>query len=485
MKKLLILLCVVAMMLPLFCACTGNDGATDGTTAAEGDVTTTVGGDVTTGPIEEDIYASVPEGTYDHTLTIYNQTSSWAFTLLDAEMNGDTIDDAVAERNMALEKKLGIQIEVTDIDSGLQSKFEASYSSGDNPDLVWTNAGTSMTLALNGYAKNANDIATMNTDNEWWYPESTDSVNYLGTKYLLFSDIHLHFHESYYVVAFNQDILGEYPSLTNPYDHVKNNTWTFDAMYDMMTVAAKDDGDGVPEADSDVFGLCAHTNQGHSMLIALGNDIIVSDNKGSLSYVGTTDRLVDSYEIILKTLYDKSLCFTGSYHPVFSAGRSLFMTEVTGSLKQHRNDAFAYGIVVVPKYNSKQENYISPLATSVETLTISSNRTEEEFDMLGVILENMAAESHRTLKPAYYEIMLHLKYAKDEKSIDMLRTVYAHGRIEKAYVFNLGSIRSNIESAFKSGNKNIANILASHLVPVSLALDEHIAKVQQLEEGKK
>lgn len=481
MKKLLILLCAVSMMLPLFCACTGDSGTTD-TTTDGGSVTTTVpGGDLSNNPVE-DLYADVPTGTYDHKLTIFNQTSPWAFTLLDAEMNGDTINDAVAERNMAIEKKLGITIDVTDVDSGLQGKVEAGYSSNDNPDLVWAGSGTIMTLTQSGHIKNAKDIETLNTDNEWWYPTSTDSVNYLGTRYLLFSDIHLHFHESYYVVAFNQNVLSRYESLKSPYEHVHNNTWTFDTFFDMISAVAEDDGDGIPEADSDMFGLCAHTNQGHSMLIALGNDIIV-DNQGQLSYVGTNERIIDSYDKVLKTLYDKNLTFTGDYDAVFTAGNSLFMTEVTGALKEHRNDTDPYGIVAIPKYNAKQE-FISPLATSVEALGIASNRTEEEFDMLGVILENMGAESHKTLKPAYYEIMLHLKYAKDEESIDMLRIVYQNGRIEKAYVFNLGNIRSTLESAFKSGDKNISNILSRNIVPVQLAVDDHIAKIQKLEGNK-
>jgi len=481
MKKVLLLLCTLAMILPLFCACTGNDGNTDTTTTVGGDSGNTPEGEVTTTVTEEDIYSDVPTGTYDHKLTIYNQTSVWAFTLLDAEMNGDTINDAVAERNMAVEKELGITIDVLDVDSGLTEKVNAAFGTNDNPDLVWGGAGTIMSLTQNGLIKNANDIETLNTNNEWWYPQATDSVNFNGTRYLLFSDIHLHFHESYYVVAFNQDILKSFPQLKSPYDLVENNEWTFDKMYEMMTVAAEDDGDGIPEADSDMFGLCAHTNQGHSMLIALGNDIIVEDNKGKLSYVGTTDRLVDSYEIVLKTLYDKNLTFSGDYDPVFTAGKSLFMTEVTGALKEHRNDTHAYGIVAIPKYNAKQEKYISPLAVSVEALGIASNRTDEQFDMLGVILENLGAESHKTLKPAYYEIMLHLKYAKDEQSIEMLRIVYENGRIEKAYVFNLGNIRSAIENSFKSGNKSISNILGSYTVPVSLALEDFILQINKLE----
>ena len=207
MKKVLLLLCTLAMILPLFCACTGNDGNTDTTTTVGGDSGNTPEGEVTTTVTEEDIYSDVPTGTYDHKLTIYNQTSVWAFTLLDAEMNGDTINDAVAERNMAVEKELGITIDVLDVDSGLTDKVNAAYKTNDNPDLVWGGAGTIMSLTQNGLIKNSNDIETLNTENEWWYPTATDSVNFNGTRYLLFSDIHLHFHESYYVVAFNQDIL--------------------------------------------------------------------------------------------------------------------------------------------------------------------------------------------------------------------------------------------------------------------------------------
>ena len=72
------------------------------------------------------------------------------------------------------------------------------------------------------------------------------------------------------------------------------------------------------------------------------------------------------------------------------------------------------------------------------------------------MLENMAAVSHKKVKPAYYDITLCYKYNKDPAAIEMLDTIYKNGRFELAYVYNFGSIRTTVENSFKNNVSDIS-----------------------------
>lgn len=410
----------------------------------------------------------LPTGSYnDYELTILNETCSWAFTTMVAEMDGDNINEAIVRRNLLVEDKLGVIITSVDIASGDVAKtIKATQTTNEDADLYWMLPQTALSLACTGNICDTNIIDSMDTDNEWWYPEVTDSINFGGTRYMLFSDIHLQFHQSYYIVAFNKNMINDRTDMENPYDLVADDKWTIDVMLEMMEKVADDGGDGKMDHDDDVFGLCAHNNQGYSMMTGLGT-IICDTSSTKPKFNGLDQYFTDVYMKILTTLYDAKYTVNTDYDPVFASGRSLFMIEVTGALREHRDNEFEYGIVVIPKYDQRQKEYISPITTNVISMSVSSNRSAEDYNRLGVILENMAGYSNEYLKPEFYNVLLHYKYAKDEESIEMLNVVYESGKFELAYVFDLGSIRTSLENLFKNDLKTVASAIGTKKTAVN------------------
>ncbi len=474
MKKLLAMLLAVLMLSSVLVSCADAGDQNDPevtTTGGDTEVTTAATTDVTD-PMQP-YYDKVPTGNYGNTkFSVWNQTSTWALTTMQADPNGDNINEAVYKRNLDVETKLGIELDILDVSSGLKANVQNGFASNDVPDVIWGSPGDTMSLAVGGYIQDATEIEEMNLENPWWYPETTASINFGDTRYLLFSDIHLHFHESFYTVAFNKVLLDKYPDLTSPYELVAANAWTMTKMNEMMTVVADDtNGDGKMTEDEDLFGLCAHKNQGPNMMVALGA-FILSEKDGMLQFDGLDDRFLSAYEVVLMTTYNDDLTCGGSYDPVFTDGRSLFMTETTGALKEHREDEYEYGLVVLPKYNRKQESYYSPIGYSAGTLGIIKTADEDKLSRIGVVLENMAAESNKTLKPSYYQILVHLKYAKDETSIAMLDLIYSVGHFECNNPYNFGGSRAKLESSFRAHSYNIS----SAIDPLKTLINEDINK---------
>jgi len=140
LKRFFILLMVAVMLMTTFLtACadpTGpNDQETTPPTGDAGDVTTPAeGGEVTTpADTEYDPLADLAvEDFGDYTFNILTPSRTWAIVNMTAEdMTGDTIQDAIYERQMIIEDRLNINMEelitTDDITTNLMS---ASMQSG-------------------------------------------------------------------------------------------------------------------------------------------------------------------------------------------------------------------------------------------------------------------------------------------------------------------------------------------------------------------
>ena len=448
----------------VFCACTQPTGGEDTGDSTSSNVAVTE-------DTANDIYKDLPTGDFSgQEFHILNNVCSWALTTMESsEQLGDTISDAVTNRNAMLENAVGVKLVIessTNVLSAIRKDFETQERAYD---CFWDVIGSNVKLATENRLTDFNSIDGINLEKEWWYPTTSRSIAIGPAVYMLFSDIHLHFHESFYASIFNKDMLATYQGLEDPYELVKSGKWTIDKLNEMMKVVASDvDANGTKDiSDSNsIYGLVAHTNSGYSMMIGFDTSLLEYDSQHipSANFNGVNERYINAYTKVKDTIYNTVLCgspisegyskLSNRQHTPFSEGRSLFMYEVTGTLKEHRDDSFSYGIITSPKYSEDQANYISPITCGASALCVPANCANPE--RVGIVLENMAAVSHKKVKPAYYDITLCYKYNKDPAAIEMLDTIYKNGRFELAYVYNFGSIRTTVENSFKNNVSDIS-----------------------------
>lgn len=123
-----------------------------------------------------------------------------------------------------------------------------------------------------------------------------------------------------------------------------------------------------------------------------------------------------------------------------------------------------FRIVPVPKLNEEQEHYNTMLHDGVTLFGIPI--TNQKLEETSVTLECMASESLKTVTPAYYEVALKVKYARDNESgmmIDLIRenvsadfaALYSNNIANVVHFFrnNLSSKKDNIASALEKNQK--------------------------------
>lgn len=458
-------LLAILMICGVLCACSNPSGGTDSTTAPVAS-TTAPEADTT-----DSIYADLPTGNYDKAeIHILNNISSWALTTMESsEQLGDTISDAITERNSMLEDQVGVTLVIDTVSNVLSAVRKDQDTDTHMYDFFVDASSSNVKLVAESRLVDLKTLSAINLDKEWWYPRSTQNLAIGDGVYMVFSDIHLHYHESFYVSIFNKDMLAKYPSLEDPYKLVKDGKWTIGKLNEMMKVVASDlDASGkkdISESTS-IYGLVAHTNAGYSMMVGFDTNLLSYDSKNIPQHFDSVnERYIDAYNKVKDTMFNTILCgnqtsdgfskLTNRQHTPFSEERALFMYEVTGTLKEHRDDSFSYGIVTSPKYDEEQNEYISPITCSAASIGVPVGCPD--LERVAVVLENMAAVSHKKIKPAYYNITLCYKYNKDPEAIEMLDIVYKNGRFDLAYVYNFGSVRSTVESAFKAGRSDISS----------------------------
>ena len=77
----------------------------------------------------------------------------------------------------------------------------------------------------------------------------------------------------------------------------------------------------------------------------------------------------------------------------------------------------------MPKYEEAQKDYRTFLHNQFTVLSIPSTVEEGRRSEIGAVLEALASESHRTVRPAYYETTLRTKLAQDPRSAEMMEIV--------------------------------------------------------------
>lgn len=420
-----------------------------------------------------DIYAGVPTADLNkETVNILNLTCSWALTTMDSDSDseGDTLTNAVLARNSILENNINVKLEIETV-SGVKNVLITDQTSGDHKyDIIFSNCTDVVSMAQENRLTDLTTIDDIDLDKEWWYPTASDSISIGSARYGLFSDIHLMYHEAFYMLAFNMQMIEDYEALENPYKLVRSGDWTIEKITEMCRIVASDAGaDGVKNAadSTSIYGITCSTNAGYSMLIGFDTPLLEYDenNVPNANFTGASERFLNGFTKISAPLYDNILCantlsagyseLPSGHMVTFSQGRTLFMYEVTGRLKDHRDDPFSYGVVPSPKYDKDQKDYISPVVYNSACMAVPTGT--RLMDDVGVILENMAATSHQKVKPAYYEVTLCYKYVRDPEAIEMLNIVYANGRLEPVYVYDFGSLRTTVQNVFKSGSTDISN----------------------------
>ena len=469
----------------LLASCGETDGKTGTDTAASGTETGTQT-DIVTGETMTHSADVLPaadfEGAEYHIMgreyAKLGDLPSYEFTT-DGE-NGDLINDTVYKRCRIVEEQYNVSITCTQYATeNSVSALERSQMAGDGEfDLVWSHINSMTSMVMKGLLSDYNEVPYVDITQPWWNQLATQSLTvngrcYLQMNYIPFTGVMLS-----HCLYFNKNIAAEY-DITGLYDHVNDNTWTFDTFAGYAkTVSADVNGDGVYD-ENDTFGLLSsHGTSGVAMGVAMDVKAIDIADDGSFTLTMVSDRnqsIVDKLSDLLET--DASYMITdyskeNDLARRFAAGQGLFYSGfLTDSYQFFRDMEEDWGLLPFPKYDETQEHYITTITGGTGLLGIPRN--VDNMEMTGLVTEALAIESYNYVYPAIYETVFDDKLLRDEESQVMFDILMDGLEIDFGRTFKSAEYVDLIGTLVSKGSRD----LASSAEKLEKAAQKHFGEV--------
>jgi len=435
-KQSLSAILLIAMLASLAACGSESSGGNDDTTAAPVE---------TTAPETEDPRKTMPDSLPDNldfggeAIRFYCR-GAWATEeFSDGTENGDIINDAQFIRNQKVEERLNVKLEFTAGEVGIDDYGRKCYSillAGDNEFEVMQAFSTYGAMHANeGLFADLIDAPHLDFDQPWYDITYMNEINISPNhRYVLMGDLCFKSLQNLSSVFYNKSLYEQlYGNPDELYDVVLDGKWTHDVMRKICADIYSDiNGDTVTDK-----------NDRLGMIVGSGTQ---SDNFTFTSGFRFTDRSIDGYPQLvidhsrnvdvlesLDNLFHETvgvICNlkipeTDSFVK-FTEGTSMFLPErlvFTGyDVMREMNDP--YGVLPFPKLDENQERYYTLINNSSTLTAVPVTVPNDKFDAVCATLEALYAESYRKVTPAYYEIVLKVKFAHDDQSrqiIDLIR----------------------------------------------------------------
>jgi len=369
------------------------------------------------------------------------------------ENTGDKMDDALWRRQTNVESRFNITIEpiirTTDIKAIFGMVKKSILADDDAYQLVLThNQAGVYELSCGGFVQDWNTIPIIDLEKPWWTQRMNDALTVNGallpatSDFILFDPL---------VIYFNKRMAQEF-DMGDIYQIVRDGKWTWTKLTELAKQAPKDlNGDGKMNKE-DQYGLVTHV--GWRLLASqsacdmyqtrIGDD-------GYPEYALKNEKYGNLLNMLYELIFDGNQTFRGDWNdsyvedPPITMGsdRALFIIDPLCSAKRYRVYDVEFGILPYPKYDDAQQGYFSYSQTGFMMIP---NTADPEF--VGAVSEALAAESYRLTVPAYYDVVLTSKLARDEESVDMIDIIFRGATTDFGQVFSnwhaLGEALPNI-----------------------------------------
>lgn len=403
----------------------------------------------------------------------------------DGQESGDVLNDAVYRRNVSMEERFNVKVVgIEGEEEAMVSTLMKAVAAGEDAyDLFLGHTMSSGKAALAGYFHNWYDIPYIDFEKPW-FPQSTiEQLRINDRMYMAMSDMCLSFASNTYCVYFNKELLANY-DITNIYDLVTEGKWTVDALADFSKELYQDlNGSGTADA-GDQFGFgSAYNTHCTTWLIASAVPTVEFADDGTVTSVMAseraatmTEKLRDLYNVNVGSyLHTSKTASEGDIKTEFMNGNIGFITQVLlMSESTFRDVEFDYGIIPYPKLDEAQDGYYTVPGGSVSCF--ASPVTAVDTELVGALSAAMSRESWVSVLPVYYDVVLKVKGARDESSVEMLDIILDGRAVSTAYMYDSFSGYHFKMADFFKGTKELASFTKSN----DKSIIKHYEKVIEL-----
>ena len=411
------------------------------------------------------------------------------------EQDGDTINDAVYKRNVYLEEKYNFRIEqvLANDNNEVVGDIRKAVGAGDNTfDMAEVPMRNAPAAAQSAYFLNLNDIPNLDLEQTWWDQGANAALSVGGKLYYTSGDILMVNNDTCTGIVFNKDLLKEL-QLDDPYPIVKDGKWTMEKLYELCKDASKDlNGDATMTYTDDRYGFIGQRDTLISFLHSSGEYITQKDENDYPYITFGSERSYSAMEACFKIMYEGDITHNAHHlegkvpgiYPVseemFMSNRALFMWVRLRIVENLRSMDTDFGILPLPKLDETQSEYYTDVISHTG-LVMCIPQTAENPERTGHILEALCAESKYTTMPAYYDITLKTKMARDVDSSDMLDIIFTNRVWDLGEIANFGSFSGDLIQLSMKNNPNIASLFDKAKPKMETAITKALDKFDALD----
>lgn len=405
--------------------------------------------------------------------------------------NGETVNDAIYRRNLAVEEGYNVQITLTPLKDTSTSVRKNIQAGDDFCDIMFSShISDFIGHAQIGALVDLNTLSELDMTNPWW-DQRIGGISLFGSQYMTTGAISMEDDMREMCVMYNKTLYNQY-DLPDPYEMVTGGTWTLDRMNELVSGVTQDlNGDGEMTV-ADQWGLCSEVYAGWYFFLASGEDTIVYDD-GAYRSVIAEQSFYDKFEAAVNSLIGDDVFITdsGKYDSqittssvwdeaskMFQENRVLFRTGTFSGTMYLRNMKTDFGVLPIPKHSEEQDGYYCMVSFTCAPLAMPT--TVQNQHAAALVTEAMAYESMFVLTPAFYEVFLGEKILRDEQSREMI-DILLDSKVYSLDCFaSITGMVDQINSMVKSRKNNIASAIASVEKSAQKKLDKFVDKFEDL-----
>ena len=389
------------------------------------------------------------------------------------KLGGGVISDAVYERNVAVEERLGITFGYTtknDDTEALPAISKLVQAGDETVDIFTVGTYVCMTPSLAGHYLNLNSLENIDLSKHYWNQDYNDMMTFTGQnlQFVATSPTAISIFRRGYLTIFNRDLMTD-RQMPDLYETVFNGEWTLDYQYSLIKDVYVDaDGDSSENAD-DFYGLVVGAVTDMDVYgVSSGIHLVTRDENGDHIYnTDALDRLVTMGEKVSQLANAQGTYLVDSYVEGFDVPIEKFAEEkavMATVMFDHIETYFehladmTYGIAPIPKLTREQEGYGTYIQDQVSCFGISAAIGDEaRQEQVAAALEAMSYYSYRIVRPAYYDSVLSLRFMQDPQSKDVLETMFRSISFDFVYSTGMADIRDTLRTVISQKNAPVAS----------------------------
>ena len=405
------------------------------------------------------------------------------FEIIAAEENGDLLNDAVYKRNSVIEDKYNVKI--NGIPKGwfgeMFNDVKKTVAAGDNTyDAVMFNFEDASKAAKAGYLTDLKKVPHIDLSMPWWAQNLMKETSIMNKIYYTAGEMTLLAREGTWTMMFNKQMLKDY-ELENPYELVKGGSWTLDKFIEISKGISKDLNGDQKWGEDDQYAFATTSDCIRGLFYSGGLRILKKDAEDipyfALSEDSKAPGIFDKiYDIMRQNnmtmvMDDFGVVDGSNIQTAFEEGRALFYGEVMQCVMRMRQSETEFGILPFPKADKTQEIYYTNVHRFASS-TVAIPASAENMERAGLIVEALAHGSIKYVKPAYYDIALKTKFARDDESSEMLDILFAGQSADIGDIDNIGNLISDFTSTIMKKDLRFASTIEKNSDKVKSDLEK-------------